>query len=149
MRAKNGTVLIDSGTTAAHTPVVAPTTGCVDGSSTTGRMMNGVTRKPLMSAPSTRYMRGGSSALLGAVSTRTSAGGVPASTMVGTEADTTVSVSNKPCQMQSIVSGDMVETLDVLRQLRRGERVSRQYATRCHDQQAPLYMALDVVKVGA
>ena len=109
MRAKNGVALIDSGTTAAHTPMVAPTTSRVKGNSATSRMMKGVARKPLMSAPSTRCTRGDSSVLPGAGSTRISASGMPASAAISADADTIVNVSSRPCQMRSIVSGDIAE----------------------------------------
>lgn len=44
-----------SGTIAAHTPIVVPIRTRVSGNSATSRMMNGVERNALTSAPSTLF----------------------------------------------------------------------------------------------
>jgi len=46
---------MESGTIAAHTPIVVPTSTRVSGNSATSRMMKGVERNALTSAPSVEF----------------------------------------------------------------------------------------------
>ncbi len=58
IRAKNGVALTASGTIAAQTPIVVPTTSRVKGISATSSTMKGTARKPFTTRPTRRLARG-------------------------------------------------------------------------------------------
>ena len=76
----------DSGTAAAHTPMVVPTSNRVNGSSTTSRMMNGMERNTLTTVPITRFSPRNGYRSPGPVVTSTSASTMPSTP--DTSADT-------------------------------------------------------------
>ena len=115
MRAKNGVPLIDSGTTAAQTPIVVPVTSLVKGSSATRRMMKGVARNPLMTAASKRLKRVASMRPPGEDRTRSKASGTPARAAMDAEMPTMATVSRRACSRRSIINGDIAEHFHVYR----------------------------------
>src|SRR5690606_32495761 len=136
--------LIDSGTMAAHTPMVVPVTSRVSGSSATRSTMNGVARKPLTTAPTARLRRGASKKPPGAETTRKTAMGMPATSAISAETPTMWTVPSSACQRRSYIAGDIAHDprIGVLRP-ERVDAGGRQGGGR--DEQAAVRVALNPV----
>lgn len=144
---EKGVALMESGTIAAHTPIVVPVTRRVNGRSATRSTIKGVARKPLITAPSTRLARGAWISPPGEDKTRNTASGIPAKSATNADTPTIANVSRKACQRRLYICGVITDYPCCMGQIAVGNKLFRVSARRRSDDQPSADMTLNAVQI--